>query len=285
MTATASKPLDFLLIGVPRAGTTSLFRYLRTHPRLYMPLEKEVPFFSHADWLSKGWDEFYDVYFSKAPDDALIGKMTPQYWGIPGVVERIAETMPKVKLIVVYRHPIERAISHHRLSVRNIEGELPPFEQASANDPELTNLGDYGRLTKHLLEHFPRNQVLPLFTQDIEQQPEATVDKILEFLGLPSGFRPSNLGKRYNRSGSQQRFPGLIPMLKRNPIIRPLWRLIPKRSRAVIKGLYNAEIGVKHDDLPPIDANLQAQLTERYRKDLRELEAIIGREVPWPDLR
>src|SRR5688500_7289471 len=48
--------LDFLVIGAMKGGTTSLFEYLRTHPELYLPAAKDVPFFCQDGVFERGWD-------------------------------------------------------------------------------------------------------------------------------------------------------------------------------------------------------------------------------------
>lgn len=36
--------IGFLIIGAQKAGTTSLFEYMRRHPQIHMPAEKELYF-------------------------------------------------------------------------------------------------------------------------------------------------------------------------------------------------------------------------------------------------
>lgn len=282
-TESTARPLDFLLIGVPRAGTTSLFHYLRAHPQVYMPLEKEVPYFSWDDRFERGWDVFFSEYFAKAPADALIGKMTPQYWGQQKVLDRLKATMPDVRLLVVFRNPVDRALSHYRLSFRD-HAELPPFEEAIRDNSEYVDLGRYGTHYENLLQSFPQEQVLPLFTDDFDQ-PDQVIDRVLEFLGLPTGYRPGNLGKRYNRSGGAQRFPWLVAAVRNNPVLRTMWRAIPKRRRRIIKAIYNSELSVHKDELPPIPQDVRERLVADYLPEMRRLEQLIGRQVPWEELR
>ena len=59
--------LDFLGIGAPKAGTTSLHEYLRTHPQLWLPEAKEQPFFTDDDGYAEGWETFSAVAFHGAP--------------------------------------------------------------------------------------------------------------------------------------------------------------------------------------------------------------------------
>src|SRR5215208_6793208 len=108
--------LHFLGIGAPKAGTTSLHEYMRTHPELYLPEAKEQPFFTVDAAYEEGWESFAAVAFHGAPPGRFYGKITPHYMGGPvawhestasaeteqaSVVtaRRIAKAFPDVKLI------------------------------------------------------------------------------------------------------------------------------------------------------------------------------------------
>lgn len=39
----------FLVLGVAKAGTTSLYHYLKQHPQIYMSPVKEPHFFAHGE--------------------------------------------------------------------------------------------------------------------------------------------------------------------------------------------------------------------------------------------
>jgi hypothetical protein len=79
------KPRDFIIIGAQKAGTTSLFEYLRMHPGIYMPSEKEIPFFCDDPLYARGWDTFAWRYYASAPGGSLWGKVTPNYLVDPPV--------------------------------------------------------------------------------------------------------------------------------------------------------------------------------------------------------
>ena len=37
---------DFFIVGAPKCGTTAMFYYLKQHPEIFMPEQKEPRFFS-----------------------------------------------------------------------------------------------------------------------------------------------------------------------------------------------------------------------------------------------
>jgi hypothetical protein len=140
--------LDFIVIGAQKSGTSSVFEHLRVHPELYIPPDKEVPFFSHDEIHAGDWSAFVSSAFRGAPDGMRWGTVTPWYmigcpvdpegaqaaaghW--PGreaaarrplrqsperiIPERIRAQLPAVKLIAILREPIARCISHYGYDV------------------------------------------------------------------------------------------------------------------------------------------------------------------------
>src|SRR6266487_1947701 len=112
------KCLDFIIIGAQKAGTTSLYHYLREHPGIYMPPEKEAPFFTSKGSFLRDWEQFAADYFGAASVEQRWGKATPAYMADPRVAARIHSLMPRVLLIALLRNPVERAYSHYMMSVR-----------------------------------------------------------------------------------------------------------------------------------------------------------------------
>ena len=84
--------LDFIVIGAQKAGTSSLFEHLRSHPELYIPPKKEYPFFSHDEKYAVGWSAYLSRAFRDAPAGTCWGTVTPWYMvGCPmdGITTRL----------------------------------------------------------------------------------------------------------------------------------------------------------------------------------------------------
>jgi len=107
---------DFLIIGIMRGGTTSLFQYMTKHPSILGPIRgqadrKEINFFN-VHW-NKGVD-WYRECWPPRNADYLFGEATPDYLCDPPVPERISKTLsPSTKFIVLLRNPVARAWSHY----------------------------------------------------------------------------------------------------------------------------------------------------------------------------
>jgi hypothetical protein len=259
---------SFIIIGAQRAGTTSLFDYLGRHPDVASPTavaediawSKEVHFFD--DRFSRGLDWYRSLFplavrrrYARARGrDLVAAEATPYYLFHPFVPERIASTLPAVRLIALLRDPIERAYSHYQLAHRKGREQLS-FEEALAAEPERIaedepHLGDptyrsrhhrhhsylarglYAEQLERWFAHFPRGQLLVIGAEDFLADPAATYDEVLSFVGL-----------------------------------RP-WQLQQFRQR-------------NRASYAPIDAATRAQLEDRFAEPNARLVELLGREFTW----
>ena len=295
------RKLDFIVIGAQKAGTTSLFRYMQAHPLIYVPPEKEAPYFDRDDRLQRGWDWYTDEFFHNAPQDnkVLRGTVTPQYLSDIRVSQRIAELLPQVKLIAILRNPIERAYSHYRMVARWGAEEKtfseaidylltkPLWAQArtSPKGLEYQNLtyiawGEYGRLLSHYHQLFNPAQLLILFTEHLAQAPLDVVRTVLQYLNLEDTFVPPNINKRYHVGGNKKRIKGLEKLHDLS-----IWRtLFPRNYRKITYWLRQWNT-VSAPPSEPIDAETRDKLTDFYRNDVQHLSQTFNILVPWTEWR
>jgi len=193
------KRVGFLVAGAQKAGTTALFDYLAEIPALELPAVKEVHFFDdeeNVDWSAPDYAGYHDVFRSS---DRLWGEATPIYLYWPNALERIRAYNPDIKLILLFRDPVDRAWSHWRMEyARGKESE--PFgwciREGRARMAEGTpypgfhrvysyvERGYYGRQFAHALSLFPRDQLLALSSNMLRQDPTRTIKAICTFLGV-----------------------------------------------------------------------------------------------------
>jgi hypothetical protein len=281
-----NKPLDFLVIGAHKSGTTALFQYLRYHPQIFLPPEKEIAFFSNESWFAQGWDKFAEEFFYQASLNALWGKVTPQYMAFSRVPQRLHDTMPEVKLIALLRNPVDRAFSHYRMALRT-NSERRTFEDVVSKNrkedksPGYFSLGEYGRILSGYLQYFPLNQLLILFTDDLESRPQFVVDSIIRYLGVDERYAAKNLCTRYHVGGTKQRFPWLIPTMKRVYPLWRLWKILPERRRRLIRFWFHTEFNMASEPPSQLNPSLRGYLVEYFREDVRNLETLTAMKVPW----
>ncbi|WP_159790882.1 sulfotransferase family protein [Sodalinema gerasimenkoae] len=104
--------LDFIILGAQKAGTSSLYAYMAQHPDIVPALRKEVEFWSWKFYRGLDW---YFAHFPQIPEGSHLqtGEACPGYLDFYETAERLRETLPHVKLIVLLRNPVDRAISHY----------------------------------------------------------------------------------------------------------------------------------------------------------------------------
>ncbi len=203
---------DFLVAGVPKAGTTALHAALSRHPGLYMSPIKEPKFFlTDGPPPAKGgpgdaltyrehvWRrDRYEALFDAAPPGALRGESTPLYLYDRAALRRIRGLIPAAKLIVVLRDPVERAHSNwtHLWSaglepvgdfVRACAAEERRIAAGWASFWHYTRLGRYGEQLDYAFSLFAREQVLVLRYRQLVDEPAAALDRICAFLGVRAG--------------------------------------------------------------------------------------------------
>jgi hypothetical protein len=203
---------DFLVAGVPKAGTTALHAALSRHPGLYMSPVKEPKFFltdgppparggpgDALTYREHVWRrEDYERLFDEAPPGARKGESTPLYLHDPDAMRRIAALIPDARIIVVIRDPVERAHSNWtHLWSAGLEPEGDFLRACAEEDRRIaagwasfwhyTSLGMYGLQLQRAFELFGRDQVMVLRYRTLVDEPAATLDRICGFLGVDGG--------------------------------------------------------------------------------------------------
>jgi hypothetical protein len=293
--------VDFIVIGAQKSGTTSLFRYLRAHPQIYMPTAKELEFFSNDRRYAKGLDWYAHQYFASASNGALCGEASTHYMMYPKTPERIRVFLPEVKLIALLRNPIDRAYSHYRMSVERgretrsfaemVAESLgkPAFTEPVDENFDYLSFGQYGAILGRYLECFDRERIAVFFTDDMVRAPRRFIAEVYSFLGVNAGFLPDNIGRKYNVGGSKI-VPGLDQRVRM--VLRWFWRRGWFR-RAVGRTNYEAMIfwtftnfNVRRSDDPGPSLDMRRMLARRYyADDVARLASDFRVKPPWNDFR
>ncbi|MCV0410556.1 sulfotransferase [Nitrosopumilus sp.] len=201
---------DFIIIGTARSGTTSLYYNICQHPCVLPAAYDELGFFDSNFHLGLNWyRSLFPTLFSKwivkhNKKFAITGEDTPFYIWSPTVAKRILKILPNVKLIVLFRNPIDRAYSNYHLGVRAgsenlsfedaIQVELNRLNNKIESENELEKYttprsyivkGLYANQLKIWLELFNNEQLFIISTEDFESKPQETLDKIFDFLQIP----------------------------------------------------------------------------------------------------
>jgi sulfotransferase family protein len=232
----------FLVIGAMKAGTTSLHAYLRAHPDVFMAEPKELEFFVEGKNWERGVD-WYQSCFASSGNATARGEASTTYTKhpfFPGVPERIKRVLPDVRLVYVVRHPIRRMVSQYLHHVAEY-GERRPASEVLLTNPMLFALSDYATQIERYFESFPREQLLIVTSEELDDRRAATLRTIYGFIGVDDRWTPPNLGQRLHRSEDKpaptilgDRIPALRRLAERTsmppPIARGLRRLTTRHT-------------------------------------------------------
>lgn len=263
---------DFLIIGAMKAGTTSLAKYLKSHPDVFMAREKEVHFFdlNHEQGL-----EWYAAHFAAARAQQKIGEATPIYMYDPATFERLANALPETKLITVLRNPVDRAYSHYWHQVEHRGEETLLFEAALAAEPDrlarskgfeaaqwaYVARGRYAEQLERVFRRYPREQVLVLRFEDLIDRTVETLRRVCRHIGVDETFVPEGLGR--------VQLPGHGV---RSLTLHRLFRVIPGRLRIPFR-LLNRTNGY-----PPMNLATRAKLVDEFRPWNAKLSELLGED-------
>ncbi|XP_003726947.2 heparan sulfate glucosamine 3-O-sulfotransferase 1 [Strongylocentrotus purpuratus] len=99
---------NVLIIGSKKCGTTTLKNFLGFHPQI-AAAETEAHYYDTNIFMGLDW--FIDQLPYALPNQLVVEK-TPRYLVYPGVQEKMKKDLsPDIKLIIVLREPVTRAIS------------------------------------------------------------------------------------------------------------------------------------------------------------------------------
>ena len=194
---------DFIIIGTVRSGTTSLYYNICKHKSILPAAYDEIGFFDSNYNLGTDW---YRSMFPTqkhmrtieiSTGNSITGEDTPFYFWKEEVADRIKKLLPDIKLIGIFRNPVDRAYSNYNLSVRNNVEKLT-FEDAINEEIEyLENFsrrectdrmrsylskGFYDEQMKIWFDRFPKKQIHILSTEDMRDNPQETLQNIFRFL-------------------------------------------------------------------------------------------------------
>lgn len=228
---------DFLVIGAQRSGTSSLYKYLGTHPQIAPSLRKEVEYFTRRygnglDWYRAHFPlELRRQWSRRALGRELLAfEATPDYLVHPLAAERAALLLPSARIVVLLRDPVARAFSHHCHMAR-LGFESLTFEEALLREPErlapdldamhddpghdpkrflrfsYVARGMYARQLEAWMSRFERDRLLIVQSEELYARPAKVYEDILGFLGVAR-----LLPKRFpNYSAAARGAPGRIP--------------------------------------------------------------------------
>jgi hypothetical protein len=235
-----------------------------------MPERKELDFFvAEHNWeRGRGW---YEGWFEGAGDArAAIGEASPRYTMYPsyaGVPARMSEMLPEAKLVYVVRDPIARMISHYQQMARRGRVEMDAAKTL-LTEPDLVNASRYGLQLERYLEHFPRDQILVVVTEQLRQDRRGTINQIFAFLGLDAARSPGDFAEEYNATAGQE-----VPRSFLRPLMKlGSWNQVVPALPASVKAT-GRRFTHRPQHQVTVSADVRRELEARLRDDVAVLRS------------
>lgn len=278
---------SFIGIGAQKCATTWIHANLAPHPQLFVPVSKELDFFSYNYLRGFAW---YRQHFATA-SGKVAGEISPSYLVDAEAAARAYAYDPRMRILVALRDPVERAYSNHLHEVR--KGLYPladtSFETALAENPMYLDQSRYGRHLERWFALFGRQQMLVVFQEEIAAEPEHHLRAIYRFVGVNDGWLPRGLAERNHENVGY-----------RNSALRDAFRLLGRTGRSL--GLHDLVVSTKHSPLVgslyrmnrrdfrkevgAMREDTRLHLIDGFADDMRRLARLLGRdELPWPSWR
>lgn len=294
---------NFLIVGTQKAGTSSLYNYLKQHYEVFMPEKLKEPKFFVAPFYKKSnhnnplwvdsmdytifeWQNYLKL-FENVQKEKAIGESSATYlYYYKTAITSIRKYLGDTKIIISLRNPIDRAFSAY-LHLWRDNHENISFEEALKEENKrkrlnwvplyhYTSLGFYYYQVKAYLNNF--DQVKVYLYDDLEKDSLGLVRDIYEFLGVDSSFAP-DVNIKYNVSGiPKNKFihkffiePNILKSVVK-PIIKTL---VPQEERRKII----EKIKMKNLQKPQMKPETREYLKNLYRENILKIQDLIKKDL------
>ena len=230
--------VNFFLVGVSKAGTSTIHEILQNYDSVFLTIPKEPHFFSgdlpglKTTLVPLSNLNDYKNLFKEANSDAkVVGECSACYLYSQLAIERIIKTYPNAKFLAILRAPLELLPSFHQQLVNNFDEDIQDLESAweaqedrqqgkripkTCKEPKILQYKKFvtfSEQVERLYKHVPKNQRLVLLHEDLRSDPNVFIANIENFLGLKP--KPFTAIRKIN-TRREHRFP-LISSLILNP--------------------------------------------------------------------
>jgi len=288
---------NFFIIGAQKAGTTSLYEYLRQHPDIFMSKPKEPNFFADDDKYSKGLD-YYSKFFAECKDEKMIGEASTAYSSylhLEKTIKRIYKFNPEIKLIYVLRNPFSRAYSSYWWNVR-MQAEPLSFDEALQQEENRTykdvleqldpwsykRRGLYFNIIQQYLKYFPKKNLKVILLEDLNSSLIKICNDVYSFLNLKkfdvTKLEENKINKAVIPTNKFVQKLMNDPSTIRNFISYILQHTLGTANK---KKLYDfiSKKTLKPFDYPPMKENTFEYLEKYFKNDIKKLENFLNREL------
>lgn len=298
---------DTFIIGAPKAGTTSLYAYLREHPQVFMSREKEPEYFAPdmvhmrrgRPFLYPTDEKRYMALFSRTNREIRVGEASASYLASHEAPRLIRAFQPDARIIAILRNPVDLIYSLYGHRVAHGSEWIDDFSAALEADDDRRNgrrlqLGragrgaayrDYAMLGEQLqrwFDEFGEERIHTIIFDDFVANTEIEFAKVLKFIEVDDQFKPPAFAARNTSHRTRK---GLMPLVFRNSWVRWLSRrglptLLGERLTAKLARRVDRQRFLREPiRIQLMASETRAQLEREFEQDVERLGALLGRDL------
>lgn len=268
------------IAGMPRSATTFLYHNLQKHPGVIVPFRKEVEFFSFN--LDRGIPWYLD-HFTGLEEGKVGFDISPKYFWLEDVVDRIKNMNPEARVILGIRDPAEVALSLY--AQRSMQSFRMPEFRHFMNEFTLRRGGRAMRVRlsahrmKEMMEHYcgglGDNLLLYSFAL-VRRDPLRLLKAIERFSGLAAFFDEERYDRVVVNAASRRNSRLVSWLLSREPVIHLIQRLVPATLVRRLRGAFDQASGQKDYRPRPYRPEDVALAQEVLREDRAYVDGFFG---------
>lgn len=256
----------FFVVGVQKAGTTTLHDLLAQEHEINLPTIKETHYFCKKQKGKDGISE-YECYFESKPTSQVIGEVDPDYAFFPDTPQRILTLFPESKIVFILREPVARARSHYGMSVRRGLEDKSFFEGLAAEEERLKTgglqsikhhsymaRGHYVEQLKRYIAAFGQENVKIVLFEDLFGHGinNDLYREICEFIGVANVIGPVAVNMHSNESSGTRLVVVNRLIYTHNPLKKLFRKLIrsDNMKRKIVNFAEKLNKTAKRNDIP-----------------------------------
>jgi hypothetical protein len=292
---------DFFIVGAPKSGTTSLYEYLRVHPEIYLPSQKELNYFG-KDLKFNHFDRSFERYlnhFKDRQEEKMAGEASVWSLFSKEAAKEIADFNPDARIIIMLRKPVDLLYSLHSQLCFSGGEDIEGFSQALDAEADrrvgkriprtafavhalfYREIPKFAEQISRYLEVFPHNQVHVILFDDFKNNTTRIYKETLTYLGvnpeLAVDFKIHNPNKSV-------RFKWLRDIIKvPPPFIKSTGRLlVPGGVRSKFMQTaraLNDTLNRKEKKRIPLDESLKRSLETEFHGEISSLGKLLKKDL------
>ncbi|MBW2072027.1 MAG: sulfotransferase domain-containing protein [Deltaproteobacteria bacterium] len=295
----AEQPVQLMIIGAQKAGTTTLFHYLQRHPGIITHRQREMTFFFNDHELREGYKQAFRRYFGDQTrtSGVILAKHALAMYSADALRQLYLHN-PNTQLVILLRNPIERAYSAYWYARRRGWETLTTFEAALKAEPRRLATGGwrqwrncayqynglYAEHVERVYDVFDKKQVHIYLSEELRSNAEAVCQEIFHALEIdPALAGQTHLFLNRAAIARSEAFAQIFArfLSSKHPLKMAVRSLIPDSVSCKLRYLV-LRVNEKGFTPPGMLPETRKQLRTFFYKDNEKLEALLGRNlVQW----